>query len=64
MNKKILYSEYVNEFLQSLDEKAKAKILYNISLVANGKIDKELFPNWMMKYGNSGLTMEVFGIGY
>lgn len=43
IKKKILYSEEVDEFLSSLNEKAKKKILYNISRVAGGEIDNELF---------------------
>lgn len=40
---KIIYSEDVDKFLQSVNEKARRKILYNINLVAGGLIDKELF---------------------
>lgn len=39
----VIYSEEVDEFLATLDAKARAKVLYNIQLVANGKIDKDLF---------------------
>ena len=40
---KVIISEDVDKFLDGLSPKAKAKILYNIHLVASGKIDKELF---------------------
>ena len=43
VKKKIIYSEEVDEFLSDLDEKPKKKILFNISQIANGKIDNELF---------------------
>lgn len=43
VKKEIIYSEEVDEFLSSLPERAKKKILYNISLVAGGEIDNELF---------------------
>lgn len=42
-NKKIIYSEEVDTFLSELAEKPKKKILYNIDLIAKGRIDKELF---------------------
>ncbi len=42
-NLKILYSEEVNDFLSELAEKPKRKILYNMGLIAGGKIDNELF---------------------
>lgn len=41
--KQVIYSEEVDAFLSSLSEKAKKKILYNISLVKGGEIDNELF---------------------
>lgn len=40
---KILISEEVDHFLEELPPKAKAKIFYNINLVAAGIRDKELF---------------------
>lgn len=43
MKFKVLISEEVDEFLNGLAPKAKAKIFYNINLVAAGRIDKELF---------------------
>lgn len=39
----ILFSEEVDKFLQSLPEKAKVKILYNINLVTYGRLDSTLF---------------------
>lgn len=39
----VVYSEEVNSFLEILDEKSRKKILYNISLVAGGVIDNNLF---------------------
>lgn len=43
VKKKIIYSEEVDDFLSSLSARAKRKILYNISRVAGGEIDNELF---------------------
>lgn len=43
ITKQIIYSEEVDTFLSSLPDRAKKKILYNISLVAGGEIDNELF---------------------
>lgn len=43
IKKTIIYSEAVDDFLSSLSEKPRSKILYNITQVANGRIDKELF---------------------
>ncbi|MDE6304030.1 MAG: type II toxin-antitoxin system RelE/ParE family toxin [Paramuribaculum sp.] len=40
---KVIISEEVDKFLEGIDPKAKAKIFYNINLVAAGRIDKELF---------------------
>lgn len=40
---KIIYSEEVDRFFETINEKARKKILYNINLVAGGLIDKELF---------------------
>lgn len=40
---KIIYSAEVDDFLSELPEKAKNKILFNMSLIAGGKIDNELF---------------------
>lgn len=40
---KVIYSEEVDKFLESVNEKARRKIFYNINLVAGGVIDKELF---------------------
>lgn len=39
----VIYSEEVNRFLETLDAKSRNKILFNISLVAGGLIDNELF---------------------
>ena len=40
---KVIISEEVDKFLESINSKAKAKIFYNIHLVSAGKVDKELF---------------------
>ena len=40
---KIIYSEEMDKFLESVNDKARKKIFYNINLVAGGIIDKELF---------------------
>ena len=40
---KVLFSEEVDKFLDTVNPKAKNKIFYNINLVAAGKIDNELF---------------------
>ena len=40
---KVIYSEEVDKFLETVNEKARRKIFYNINLVAGGVIDKELF---------------------
>lgn len=39
---KVIISEEVDKFLESINSKAKAKIFYNIHLVSAGKVDKEL----------------------
>lgn len=51
MIRKIIYSEEVDDFLSSLTDKPRNKILYNISLVAGGRIDNELFK----KLGDTGI---------
>ncbi len=51
MKKEVLYSEEVNNFLMSLAEKPRTKILYNISLVAHGVVDSNLFK----KLGDTGI---------
>ncbi|MDE6311095.1 MAG: type II toxin-antitoxin system RelE/ParE family toxin [Muribaculaceae bacterium] len=40
---KVIISEEVDKFLDEVNPKAKAKIFYNINLVAAGLINKELF---------------------
>ena len=40
---RVIISEEVDRFLEGVNPKAKAKIFYNINLVAAGKLDKELF---------------------
>ena len=40
---KVIISEEVDKFLEDISPKAKAKIFYNINLVAAGIIDKEIF---------------------
>lgn len=40
---KIIISEEVDKFLETVSPKAKAKIFYNINLVAAGVMNKELF---------------------
>ncbi len=40
---KVLISEEVDRFLDTVAPKAKAKIFYNINLVAAGIVDNELF---------------------
>lgn len=39
----VLISEEVDKFLDTINPKAKAKIFYNINIIAAGRIDKELF---------------------
>lgn len=39
----VILSEEVDKFLESISSKAKAKILYNIHLVAAGQMNKDLF---------------------
>ncbi len=65
MNRQIIYSEEVDEFLNGLDEKTKNKILYNISLVAGGKIDSNLFKKlddtdiWEFRTLYSGICYRI-----
>lgn len=40
---KVIISEEVDKFLEGVNPKAKAKIFYNINLVAAGQVNKELF---------------------
>ena len=40
---KVIISEEVDKFLEGINPKAKAKIFYNINLVAAGLMEKELF---------------------
>lgn len=40
---KVIISEEVDKFLEGVSLKAKAKIFYNINLVAAGRMDKEIF---------------------
>ena len=40
---KVIISEEVDRFLESVSPKAKNKIFYNINLVAAGVVDRELF---------------------
>lgn len=40
---KVIISEEVDNFLETVNPKAKAKIFYNINLVAAGQMNKELF---------------------
>lgn len=60
---KIIYSEEVDDFLSKLADKPRKKILFNISQIAGGKIDHELFK----KLGDTGIwefKTEYAGIGY
>lgn len=40
---KVIISEEVDNFLEGINPRAKAKIFYNINLVAAGQINRELF---------------------
>ena len=40
---KVLISEEVDKFLSTIPIKARAKIIFNLEIVAGGKIDSELF---------------------
>lgn len=40
---KVIISEEVDKFLEEINPKAKAKIFYNINLVAAGQMNKDLF---------------------
>lgn len=40
---KVIISEEVDKFLEGVNPKAKAKIFYNINLVAAGRMEKALF---------------------
>lgn len=48
---KVIISEEADKFLETVPPKAKAKIFYNINLVAAGQMDKELFK----KLGDSDI---------
>ena len=43
MKIKVLFMEPAIEFINSLPEKAKKNVAYNINRVSNGEMDKELF---------------------
>ncbi|RHO71615.1 type II toxin-antitoxin system RelE/ParE family toxin [Parabacteroides sp. AF48-14] len=62
---KIIYSEETIKFLNSLDEKAKAKIMYNINK-SKYVIDKELFKKlettdiWEFRTLYNGIAYRLF----
>lgn len=63
---KIIYSEETIQFLNSLDEKAKAKIMYNINK-SKYVIDKELFKKlddaddiWEFRTLYNGISYRLF----
>lgn len=62
---KIIYSEETIKFLNSLDEKAKAKIIYNINK-SKYVIDKELFKKlettdiWEFRTLYNGIAYRLF----
>lgn len=62
---RIIYSEEVLDFLNSLDEKAKEKIMYNINK-SKYVVDKRLFKKlegtdiWEFRTKYNGLTYRVF----
>lgn len=39
----VIFLEPAKEFIESLPEKAKKKVVYNINRVSNGEINKDLF---------------------
>lgn len=62
---KIIYSDETIKFLNSLDEKAKAKIMYNVNK-SKYVIDKELFKKldntdiWEFRTLYGGITYRLF----
>ena len=62
---RIILSEEVDEFLESLPEKAREKILYNANLIALGITDKELFKKlegtdiWELRTLYAGISYRV-----
>ncbi len=65
LKRQILYSEEVDAFLSELPGKARKKILYNISLVAGGVIDNELFKKlestdiWELRTAFEGICYRI-----
>lgn len=63
---KIIYSEEVDKFLQTINDKARRKIFYNINLVAGGLINKELFKKlegtdiWEFRTLYNGVCYRIF----
>lgn len=58
----VQFLEEASEFLDSLDEKARDKVIYNIQK-ARFSNDNELFKNLRMKFGSSGpcITKPIIG---
>ncbi len=46
-----IYSDEVAEFLDTLEEKARKKIIYNIDK-AKLTLDPELIKNWILTFGS------------
>lgn len=47
----VLFMDPAKEYINSLPEKAKKKVAYNINRVSNGEMDNELFK----KLGDNGI---------
>ena len=41
----VMFMDEASEFLRSLPEKPRKKILYNIQRIERGEVDEELFEN-------------------
>ena len=60
---KTIYSDEVEEFLDSLDDKACRKIIYNVDK-AKLTHDPELFKNLILIFGSLGQNIKRFNIAY
>lgn len=56
-NFRVEFMEDVKTFLDGIDGKSREKIIYNI-WKARSTNDKELFKNYKMKFGSSGLSIK------
>ncbi len=62
----VVFMEPAREFIESLPEKARKKVVYNINRVSNGEIDNELFKKlgdtdiWEFRTLFNGIKYRLF----